>query len=271
MNITVLAENSAARDGVSAEHGLSLFVEVNGQAILCDGGQSDALLGNAAALGKDLSCVSAAVLSHGHYDHSTGLSALAARYPHIPLFLREAAGGDYFHGERFIGIDKALVTLPQTRVISETGVTELLPGVSVFSGFADEFPRPTANEGLTVRGDGGECADDFCHEQAVVVTEGDKRVLLSGCAHSGILNILARFSALYGGFPDAVLSGFHTAKPTAFTPAEADGLRALATALQRTGAVFYTGHCTGDEAFSQMKPIVGDRLFRMRCGDEFVI
>lgn len=271
MHITVLAENTAARDGLVAEHGLSLLVETDGQAILCDGGQSDALLQNAAALGKDLSAVSAAVLSHGHYDHSGGISALAKTYPQIPIFLRAEAGGDFYHGERYIGIDKTLLTCPNCLAIADVGVTKLGETLSVFSGFGNDFPRPRANEGLTVRDKASERPDDFCHEQAAVVEENGKRVLVSGCAHSGILNILARFTALYGGVPDAVFSGFHTAKPDPYTPAEIAELQVLAKALAKTGATLYTGHCTGDAAFDVMKPLLGDRLVRMRCGDEFVI
>lgn len=271
MRITVLAENTAGCDGVVAEHGLALFIEAAGHTYLCDGGQSPALLQNAAALKKDLSAVEMAVLSHGHYDHSTGISALAKTYPLIPFAVREEAGGAYYHGERYIGVEPGLLSLPGARRIADTGRTALSDTLSVFSGFGDTFPRPFANEGLTVRDEQGERPDDFCHEQAAVVCEGDRRVLISGCAHSGILNILARFSALYGGAPDAVFSGFHTAKPTPYTAAEVAAIKALARELQKTDTVFYTGHCTGNEAFSLMKPLLGDRLVPLRCGDEFVI
>ena len=271
MRVTVLAEDTASRGDVLAEHGLSLFIEIGGRAILCDGGQSDALLKNAAALCKDLAAVSVAVLSHGHYDHAGGMAAFAQIYPHVPLVLRLEAGGDFYHGERAIGIDKTLLTRPQTTKISATGVTEIDDGVSVFSGFGNAFPRPAANDGLTVRDEAGDRPDDFCHEQAAVIDDGRKRVLVSGCAHSGICNILARFSALYGGMPDTVISGFHTAKPDPYTPAEIADLQELAAALAETGATFYTGHCTGDAAFAVMKPLLGDRLLRLRCGDTFTI
>ena len=271
MQITVLAENTAVRDGLVAEHGLSLLIETNGQTILCDGGQSDALLQNAEALKKDLSTVDVAVLSHGHYDHSGGISALAKTYPQTPIFFRAEAGGDFFHDERYIGIDKTLVTCPNCRTVVDVGVTKLGETLSVFSGFGNDFSRPHANEGLTVRDKAGERPDDFCHEQAAVVEENGNRVLVSGCAHSGILNILARFTSLYGGVPDAVFSGFHTAKPDPYTPAEIAELQALAEALAKTGVTFYTGHCTGDTAFDVMKPLLGARLVRMRCGDTFKI
>ena len=270
MKITVLAENTAACAGVVAEHGLALFVKTGERTILCDGGQSAALLSNAAALGVDLSAVDAAILSHGHYDHSGGVSALAKTYPQIPIYLRQGAAGDFFHGERYIGIDKVLASGDNCRFISG-GVTDLGGGVSVFGGFDNVFDRPFANIGLTVRENGIERPDDFSHEQATVVCENGKRVLISGCAHSGILNILGTFTTLYGGMPDAVFSGFHTVKKEPYTGAETAQLQLLASALAATGATFFTGHCTGDEAFDVMKPLLGDRLVRMRCGDTFEI
>ena len=271
MKITVLAENTAACADVVAEHGLALLVETGERTILCDGGQSAALLSNAAALGVDLSAVEAAVLSHGHYDHSGGVSALAKTYPQIPVYLRQGADGDFFHGERYIGIDKALAKSPQSRFVSGAGVTDLGGGVSVFGGFDSVFDRPFANAHLTVRENDIERPDDFAHEQATVVCENGKRVLVSGCAHSGILNILGTFTTLYGGMPDAVFSGFHTVKNEPYTAAETAQLQMLASALTATGATFFTGHCTGDEAFDVMKPLLGDRLVRMRCGDTFEI
>ena len=55
MRITALIENTAARNGITAEHGLSLLVEANGRRVLFDAGQTDALLGNAAALMRSIS------------------------------------------------------------------------------------------------------------------------------------------------------------------------------------------------------------------------
>ena len=270
MRITVLAENTAACEGVIAEHGLSLLAETAERTILCDGGQSAALLQNAAALGIDLSAVDTAILSHGHYDHSGGLSAFAAKYPTVRRVARVGADGAYYHGERYIGIDKTL-TSGDACQWTDGGVTDLGNGVSVFGGFDNVFDRPFANAGLTVRENGIERPDDFSHEQATVVCENGKRVLISGCAHSGILNILGTFTTLFGGMPDAVFSGFHTAKNEPYTQTEIAQLQMLASALAATGATFYTGHCTGDAAFDVMKPLLGDRLVRMRCGNSFQI
>ena len=59
--------------------------------------------------------------------------------------------------------------------------------------------------------------DEFDHEQYLVITEGSKKVLISGCAHNGILNILDHYYSLYDSYPDAVISGFHMRKKTDYT------------------------------------------------------
>lgn len=51
--------------------------------------------------------------------------------------------------------------------------------------------------------------DEFAHEQCLVIEQEGKRILLSGCAHNGILNILDRYREIYGNEPDVVNSGFH--------------------------------------------------------------
>ena len=81
MKIVTLIENTACRDDVRPEHGLSLYIETGRHKILFDAGQTDRFAENARALGVDLSQVDIAILSHGHYDHGGGLmrfQALAA-------------------------------------------------------------------------------------------------------------------------------------------------------------------------------------------------
>ena len=113
--------------------------------------------------------------------------------------------------------------------------------------------------------------DDFSHEQCLVISEGSKKVLLSGCAHHGILNILDRYHALYGGYPDAAISGFHMMKKHGYSDEDITMIIDTALALRKLDTVFYTGHCTGVEPFNAMKKLMGDQLHYVHCGDEIRI
>ncbi|MGB2988117.1 MAG: MBL fold metallo-hydrolase, partial [Phycisphaerae bacterium] len=92
LRITVLVENTVGARGLTAEHGLALWIEADGMNILFDTGQGPALTVNAKALGIDLRKTDAVVLSHGHYDHTGGLDRVlgdlerAAVYVHPQAF-----------------------------------------------------------------------------------------------------------------------------------------------------------------------------------------
>ena len=95
MKITVLTENTACRESLACEHGLSLYIETGCHKILFDAGQSGAFADNAEALGIDLSAVDFAVLSHGHYDHGNGLVRFLEINGTAPIYLRRDTFG--FH------------------------------------------------------------------------------------------------------------------------------------------------------------------------------
>ena len=73
MKIVTLLENTACREDLTAEHGLSLYIETGAHKILFDAGQTGAFADNAEKLGVDLGKAEFAVLSHGHNDHGGGL------------------------------------------------------------------------------------------------------------------------------------------------------------------------------------------------------
>ena len=104
-----------------------------------------------------------------------------------------------------------------------------------------------------------------------MIQENGKSVLFSGCAHSGILNILDRFRQLYGGVPDVVFSGFHMKKREDYTAKEADTIRDVAHELQTLPTLFYTCHCTGLPAYQMMKEIMGEQLQYIHCGEEIFL
>lgn len=109
--------------------------------------------------------------------------------------------------------------------------------------------------------------DEFAHEQCLVIEQEGKRILLSGCAHNGILNILDRYREIYGNEPDVVNSGFHMMQKE-YTESDWETIWATARELCKYQTVFYTGHCTGTEAYDVMKEIMGEQLHPIHSGEE---
>ena len=274
MRIVNIVENTQGREECIPAHGLCLYVETGDCRLLMDTGPSALLLDNARALNVDLERVDAVVLSHGHYDHAGGILPFAALNPAARIYLRRGAEGDFWSGSggplHAIGMDPGIMALPQ--LVWQDRDAWIGRHLFLFGGVTGRKFWPSGNRSLFRRIDGQYVQDDFSHEQCLVIRENGKSVLLSGCAHSGILNILERCRLAYGAAPDAVISGFHMMKKSGeYTPEEVDEIRETARELLSWPCAFYTCHCTGMPAFALMKEIMGGRLQYFACGDELVI
>ncbi|MCD8354968.1 MAG: MBL fold metallo-hydrolase [Clostridia bacterium] len=273
MRIVNLIENTEGKCCPRFEHGLSFYIETASHRLLVDTGASDAFLENAAALGIDLTKVDLLILSHGHYDHSGGILAFAAINPNAKIFMHRAAGREYYHKdakeERYIGIDKRIPALPQTELVDGNRVID--GEISIFTNITGRRLWPAGNTALKEKIDDLFVQDEFVHEEYVVISEQNKRVLVSGCAHNGILNILEEYNRLYGNAPDAVFSGFHMKKSSAYTQAEMQSIRETGRELIKLPTVFYTGHCTGESAYRLLKEEMGDQLHYCHSGDSYVL
>lgn len=261
MRILTLMEDTIQKEGLCAEHGLSVYVETKHHKLLIDTGASEKTWENARALGVDPEAVDLVILSHGHYDHGGGLPSFVKINPNARIYLSKDAGGAYYNlkngQEKYIGIDPALLTLPQ--VIPIDGDTRIDEEIFVFSEGLKKRMWPAGNETLKKKENGRWTPDDFCHEQYVVLEENSEYTLISGCAHRGILNILDRFHTLFGKYPTAVYSGFHLNKES-YTKEEMQEIEDTAKELLSTGCEFYTGHCTTEPALTVFRKILGERL-----------
>ena len=254
MKITTLIENTALLPELTAEHGLSLYIETERHNILFDMGQSDAFAQNAAKLGIDLGKVDIAILSHGHYDHGGGLKTFLALNDHAPVYVSRHAFGAYYNGtEKYIGLDEALQREPRIRLVGDE--LRLDTGLTLYSCNERVPVEPLNAYGLNKRSGEGFLPDDFLHEQYLLIEEEGKRVLISGCSHKGIGNIAAWFN------PDVLVGGFHFMKLT-----EEAALIHAAEALLAHPTRYITGHCTGQEQYAVLKDRMGDRLDALSTG-----
>ena len=271
MRVINLVEDTPGADGCTPAHGLAFYIETKRHRLLMDAGPGDVTALNADALGVDLTRVDTVVLSHGHYDHADGLPAIARRCPGAAVYLRRAAGMRHYSddgasGMRYIGVASGVLSLPG--LVYVDGTLRIDDELTLFGDITGRRYWPQANLRLRRCADGEYVQDGFDHEQCLILTESGRRVLLSGCAHSGILNILERYREVFGGAPDVVVSGFHMMKKGEYAPRELETIRETATALATYPARFLTCHCTGIPAFQMMKQIMGDQLDYIHCGQE---
>ena len=241
MKIITLLENTSANPAVGAEHGLSLYIEAGNRRILFDMGQTDLFARNARALGVDLSAVDTAILSHGHYDHGGGLSAFLEINQTAPVYVTSAAFLPHYNGtQKYIGLDTALEGHPRIRSVE--GDLALGDGLTLLTHRGRTRNHSMGSFGLTERVGDIFIPDDFRHEQYLLVEEGDRRVLFSGCSHAGIPDIAEWFA------PDVLVGGFHVSKMALGTE-----LAALGDALATHPTDYYTCHCTGIGQFSFLR------------------
>lgn len=264
MKIITLVENHCKDETYGVEHGLSLYVETKNHKLLLDTGATDLFMRNADKLKIDLSRIDTVILSHGHYDHGGGILSFAERNPKAAIYMQRSALGDYYHGERYIGIKKEIAELDQVRFLD--GDTRLDDELFLFSHITGRLFWPESNLELKKQIEGTEMQDDFSHEQCLVISQEEGNYLLSGCAHNGILNILNRYKEIYGDDPKAVISGFHMMKKNLYNQQEIEMICHTAERLKEMDTVFYTGHCTGQKAFDLMKPIMKEKLLAMESG-----
>ncbi|MBO7253420.1 MAG: MBL fold metallo-hydrolase [Oscillospiraceae bacterium] len=260
MKLWTLVENTACSSDFYAEHGLSLYLETRDRKILFDAGQSRAFAGNAEKMGIDLSKVDLAVLSHGHYDHGGGMEEFLQHNDHAPVYVSKYAFGEHYNAsDNYIGLSAELKE--NRRLVLVEGEQVLAEGIRLISCNHRSFSYPIDHSGLQTRRDGRMQPEGFLHEQYLLIEEAGKRILISGCSHKGIINILRWIDC------DVFIGGFHFMK----MDPESEQFQQLTGELLQFPVCYYTGHCTGTEQYHAMKTLMGDRLHYLSAGSVWEI
>ena len=270
MIVTVLSENTASSAELGCEHGLSLHLEANGRKILFDTGASGLFAENAKKLGIDLSQVDLAVLSHGHYDHGGGLGEFLRINTKAKVYARQSAFEPHYAHRpggviAEIGLDRSLLSSGRFEFCGSR--TKIGHDLGLFAVSESAKPAPEGNADLLVLGEGGYEKDDFGHEQSLIIREGGKTLLVAGCAHRGILNILAQCYENWALMPDAVIGGFHLRNQGRKLDEPPERVRAVGEALLDTKARFFTCHCTGKGPYQILKAAMGEHISYLSAGD----
>ena len=271
MRIITLVENSCI-DGLDCAHGLALYIETENHKILFDAGpDGKLLLSNAKKLGVELKEVDIAILSHGHYDHAGGLRAFLEINSIARVFIHPLAAtrGHYATenvGWRDIGIDRNLISDYKERIRLTNDIHAIDKELLLFSDIRSSEFLSASNSSLFEEADGEYIPDPFKHEHSLLIHEGKNFCLVAGCAHRGIINIIRRVEDICDEAPSYVIAGFHLTNPGLGQDLPADFVRQVGKELKKYSSVYYTGHCTGANAFAILKEELADRIHKLTSG-----
>lgn len=271
INIGVLVENSAISNWHGREHGLSLHIKTNNYNMLFDFGQSRIFIHNAGLMGIDLADVDIAFLSHGHYDHGGGIKHFIELNDKAFIYINHLALRKFYsmkkNGQlRYIGLENFQ---NKERFILCGNYLRVKEEVEIFCCRKRKEYFPYSNKILFEWKDSRTVKDSFFHEQNIIVENDGISVLLAGCAHAGILNILECYKELKNSYPDYVIGGFHLCNPHEDESESEDIVEEIAKKLSNGVTEYYTGHCTGDKAYGVLKRILKNKINKLSSGMNF--
>lgn len=249
LRITTISENSVSMGiGLKAEHGLGYYIEKDGLRMVFDTGQGMVFEDNMNAMGIDISGLSHAVISHGHYDHTGAIRTVAEKNPGINIIAHpEAFKPKYISYDRqnyhYIGVPQSVAELGQigarpflssesVEISSGIRTTGEIPMIWGFEKIEPYFFREAGEEKVP---------DDIPDDQAIVIETEKGLVVVLGCTHRGLINTLSHICEMTGISKfHAITGGLHLGG------ASEERLRKTADALKGFDIEKLTvGHCTG--------------------------
>jgi 7,8-dihydropterin-6-yl-methyl-4-(beta-D-ribofuranosyl)aminobenzene 5'-phosphate synthase len=262
VRIMILVDNKAG-NGLTAEHGLSLWIETDGKRILFDTGQGIALESNARALGVDLGETDILVLSHGHYDHTGGIPQVLQHarrtivycHPGVVRPRYSIRNGTlkpiHMPHEPMSAIEKlpaqSLHWVAQALLLSERiGITGPIPRETSFEDTGGPFYLdPQARR-----------ADPIEDDLALWIRTDDGVIVCVGCSHAGLVNTLNHVRRLSHGLRvRAIIGGFHLVN------ASRERLDQTIAALRLFDPdMVVPCHCTGELAVAALRHALGERV-----------
>ncbi len=211
MIITTLIENNPDESGnLIDEHGLSFHIELNGKNILFDTGASEAFIQNAKKMEVSLTNLDYVMISHGHYDHAGGFLGLKPYLNNQPNIVfgqgffngkyRHEGGKFHYNGIPFkqedVGFDKVEI------ITADKDFGDFI----VFKNDVD-----VVSERYVVEKDGKMVSDDFNDEILMGIKKDDGLILVIGCCHMKIENLIATIQNK-GYAIKGIIGGIHESK-----------------------------------------------------------
>jgi 7,8-dihydropterin-6-yl-methyl-4-(beta-D-ribofuranosyl)aminobenzene 5'-phosphate synthase len=229
VTITVVFDNIAFAEGYETFWGFSSVVSVPGRTILFDtGGRGDLLLDNMKRAGFEPDDVDIVFVSHGHGDHTGGVGAFLERNGEAVVYALGSFPAAFTELLAAHGVEPVVVTEP----------VEICPGC--WSTGRIEGPAS---------------------EQSLVICTDRGPIVITGCAHPGIVEIVRKARELSGRDPLLVMGGFHLGQKST------EELAGIISPFKELGVRYAAPtHCTGEEAIKAFENAYGERFLRIGAG-----
>ena len=276
MKLTILVDSYVDLQKLKAEHGLSILIEVDNEKILFDCGQSDLVLNNAKVLGIDLNGITKIVLSHAHYDHTGGLMPILKYlsreidiYAH-PLIFKEKFSQykdfNSFKTNKYIGIPERQETYEKkgARFLFNKDFIRISDKI-YFSGQIDKDYKELPGDIFYTMDNNNYVKDPLHDDISIFINLPGLLVIVTGCAHSGILNILNKSKDLKLNNKNlAIIGGLHLSKKD---NSHIDNI--ISEFKKYNIKLLVPMHCTGFNAFGKLMNSFSDNCVIGSVGKTF--
>lgn len=271
MTKVICVVNDVSKDGstLKAEHGLSLWIELEHSNVLFDTGQSaEVLEHNLSVLGLLPIKLDALVFSHAHLDHTGGVAAIFPERTTIPLH----AHSDLFRA-RYSLKDDVYKTIGISMKESELShhfylklndePVEIAPNLWTTGSISNRSERAGSSKSHLIHDVNGWQHDPYLDDISLVLKTSAGNVLICGCCHAGILNTLYHVENVFGGPIIAVIGGTH------LISAEDEYLDYLTSIFQDRypNCQYYLNHCTGKKTIERLTERMGSQIRHFPAGE----
>nr|WP_250880098.1 MBL fold metallo-hydrolase [Thermosipho sp. 1244] len=253
--------NDKSKSGFYFEHGFSALVEFKGKKILFDTGQSDLFLKNVEKLGLNLLDLDTVVISHGHYDHGNGLEFLLKKVGPKKIYVGDGFFNLRYSGEKYAGIKHNRIFYEKIGGNFEIvqNDLEIFKGVKIITA----APLKTSEYSEKKFKIGSKKERDLFNDELYLFIESSNgAVILTGCSHRGIINIILHLSEK--SRIKAVIGGFHLLNKT---NEELLQISKMLSTFQIDA--LYPCHCTGDVAIDIFKKNLKTKVYECLAGSVF--
>jgi 7,8-dihydropterin-6-yl-methyl-4-(beta-D-ribofuranosyl)aminobenzene 5'-phosphate synthase len=273
IRLKIIVDNLISFSRLKAEHGFCMLIETADNKILFDTGQSSLLIENSLKMGIDLRDITKVVISHGHYDHTGGLLSLLEYidrevevFAHPGIFEKKYSRKNKEKIE-FIGIPedktfyeklgaKLLLVDKPLEIEKSIFISGQIPRTSDFENVEDYFVKKIDN--IFVK-------DEILDDISIIICTGEGNILITGCAHSGLVNTIDYAEQITGVKEFKFINGgFHLSNKK-----EDYKLNVIKHLKEKKFTYISPAHCTGADATCLIKNHFGSKALDCGVGKEF--